>query len=156
MGWTKRQLIEEAFNEIGLASYVFDLTPDDIQDACRRMDTMVASWNGVGVRIGYPLPSSPGNSNVDSELNIPDWSYEAIFTNLSLRIANSYGKTVSQDKRVTARESYLVLLKKSVYIGIQPFPSTLPAGAGYKRWRNSRDPFLNDCWNSRLYCNSRC
>jgi len=27
MGWTKRQYVTQAFEEIGLASYVFDLTP---------------------------------------------------------------------------------------------------------------------------------
>ena len=28
MGWTKREYVEQAFEEIGLASYVFDLTPE--------------------------------------------------------------------------------------------------------------------------------
>ena len=31
MGWTKRQFIEQAFDEIGLASYAFDLGPEQMQ-----------------------------------------------------------------------------------------------------------------------------
>jgi hypothetical protein len=45
MGWTKRQFITQAFEEIGLAAYVFDLTTEQLQSALRRMDAMVAGWN---------------------------------------------------------------------------------------------------------------
>lgn len=56
MGWTKRQFVTQAFEEIGLASYVFDLTPEQLDSALRRLDTMIASWNALGIRLGYPLP----------------------------------------------------------------------------------------------------
>lgn len=74
MGWTKRQLITQAFEEIGLAAYVFDLTPEQLQSALRRMDAMVAGWNSNGVRIGYPLPSSPDSSNIDADSGVPDFA----------------------------------------------------------------------------------
>ena len=48
MGWTKRQFVAQAFEEIGLASYVFDLTPEQLQSALRRLDTMMAAWNALG------------------------------------------------------------------------------------------------------------
>ena len=33
MGYTKRQIIEEAYGELGMASYVFDLDVDVLQRA---------------------------------------------------------------------------------------------------------------------------
>jgi len=64
MSWTKRQFITQAFEEIGLAAYVFDLTAEQLDSALRRMDSMVAGWNANGVRIGYPLPGSPEDSDL--------------------------------------------------------------------------------------------
>jgi hypothetical protein len=52
MSYSKRQFVEAAFEEIGLASYVFDLQPEQIDSACRRLDTMMAQWNAVGIRLG--------------------------------------------------------------------------------------------------------
>ena len=45
MGYTKRQYIEAALTEIGLADYVFNSTPQDLQTALRRLDGMMAEWN---------------------------------------------------------------------------------------------------------------
>mgnify|MGYP003525752305 CR=1 FL=1 len=55
MGWTKRQFVTQAFEEIGLAAYVFDLTPEQLQSALRRLDSMMASWNAKGIRLGYQI-----------------------------------------------------------------------------------------------------
>ena len=51
MGWTKRQYIEQAFEEVGLAAYVFDLTPEQLQSALRKLDAMMAEWNAKGLRL---------------------------------------------------------------------------------------------------------
>ena len=99
MGWTKRQFIEQAFDEIGLASYAFDLTPEQMQSALRRLDTMIAAWNALGIRLGYPLPSSPQDSDLDEQTNVPDRSNEAIYTNLAIKLAPSYGKQVMPDTK---------------------------------------------------------
>ena len=56
MGYKKRQFISAAFEEIGLASYVFDLQPEQLQSALRRLDAMMADWNAKGIRLGYPAP----------------------------------------------------------------------------------------------------
>ena len=77
--WTKRQLITQAYEEIGLASYVFDLTPEQLESARRRMDAMVAGWNANGARISYPLPSTADGSDLDQQCTIPDYAIEAVF-----------------------------------------------------------------------------
>ena len=135
MGWTKRQFIEQAFDEIGLASYAFDLTPEQMQSALRRLDTL-------GIRLGYPLPSSPQDSDLDEQTNVPDSSNEAIYTNLAIKLAPSYGKQVMPDTKATAKESYNTLLSRAAMPVEQQMPSTMPSGAGNKPWRVYDNPFL--------------
>ena len=142
MGWTKRQFVTQAFEEIGLASYAFDLSPAQFQSALQRLDTMMAAWNALGIRLGYPLPSSPQDSDLDEQTNVPDSSLEAIYTNLAIKLAPSYGKQVMADTKVTAKESYNTLLSRATAPLEQQLPSTMPSGAGNKPWRVYDDPFL--------------
>lgn len=143
MAYTKRDIINMAFEEIGLAAYVFDLQPQQIEGALRRLDTMMATWNGKGVRLGYPLPSSLDASDPDEEMDVSDMALEAMALGLAIRIAPGYGKTVSPDTKVSAKSAYNQLLSKSAKPIEQQFDRySVPAGAGNKTWRNARDPFL--------------
>jgi hypothetical protein len=142
MGYTKRQFISAAFEEIGLASYVFDLAPEQLQSALRRLDAMIAAWNALGIRLGYPLPSSPQDSDLDEHTNVPDSSNEAIYTNLAIKLAPSYGKQVMPETKATAKESYNTLLSLAAMPMQQQLPRSMPSGAGNKPWRNSETPFL--------------
>ena len=44
MSWTKRQLLEQSFAGLGMASWQNDLEPEDINFALNFMDSMVSSW----------------------------------------------------------------------------------------------------------------
>ena len=144
MGWTKRQFVEQAFEEIGLATYTFDLSPEQMQSALRRLDAMVATWNGAGIRIGYPLPSSPQDSDLDTETNVPDMSNEAIYTNLAIKIAPTLGKVVPLETKASAKAAYQVLLQRAAMPEEMQLPGTMPAGAGNKPWRDQGDVFISD------------
>lgn len=144
MSWTKRQFVVAGFSEIGLASYVFDLTPAQLQAALDRLDAMMGTWNGQGIRLGYPLPSTPGSSSLDEVTNVPDSANETIFQNLAIRLAGGYGKSVSPDTKAAAFAGYNAMLGHAM--GAPPemqMPGTMPAGAGNKPWRNTGQPFLN-------------
>lgn len=143
MGWTKREFVTQAFEEVALASYVFDLQPEQLQSALRRLDAMMAAWNAKGIRLGYPLPSSPGSSDLDQETDVPDAANETIYTNLGMRIAGSMGKTVSPETKLAAKTGYDTLLIDAAYPAQQQMPSGMPAGAGHKQWRNNNTPFLD-------------
>lgn len=131
--WTKKQIIEQAFEEIGLASYIFDITADQLESALRRLDLMVASWQARNIQIGYPLPASPGNSNIDEEIQTSLNNNEALVLNLAVRLAPAYGKSVSPDTKATAKLLYDQLLIEAAMPFEQQFVRTLPLGAGYKR-----------------------
>lgn len=139
-GWTKEQLIEHAFAEIGLAPDVFNVAPEQIQRALRSLDAMMATWNGKGIRLGYPLPSSPDDSNIAQDSGIPDAANETVYLNLAIRIAPGVGKQVSPDTKISARAGYDVLLARAAFPPQQP-SKNMPAGAGNKPWRRVT-PFM--------------
>lgn len=141
MAWTKRQLITQAFEEIGLASYVFDLDADQLESAKRRMDTMMAAWSRKGIRLGYALPSSPMDSDIDDDSGLPDTATEAVYLNLGLKIGPSFGKTVSLETKIAAKRAYDELLIAVAFPAEMQLPGTLPRGAGSK---NIDYPFVDE------------
>jgi hypothetical protein len=142
MGYSKRQFITAALEEIGLASYVFDLQPEQLETARRRLDAMMADWNGKGIRLGYPIPSSPQDGSIDEETNVPDSAYEAIICSLGIRLAPSYGKTVMAETKIVAKQGYDILLQRATYPLEKQLPNTMPSGAGNKPWRVYDNPFV--------------
>lgn len=141
MGWTKQQIVEEAYSELAISGYVFDISPEELQTGLRRLDTMLATWNGKGIRLGYPLPSSPADSDLDQDSNLPDSALETVYLNLAIRLAPGNGKQISQDTRNSAKAGYDVLLARAAMPPQVQLPATLPVGAGNKPWRTD-NPFM--------------
>jgi hypothetical protein len=139
MSYTKRQLVDAAMAEIGLASYAFDLMPEQRESALRRLDSLMAEWNARGLRLGYPVPDNPANSDIDVDSNIPDAAWEAVITNLALRLAPSYGKQVNIETKVTARHSLNTILARAALPAEMKLPS-MPSGAGNKSIDNPFTP----------------
>lgn len=139
MSWTKRQFVMQAFEEIGYSSYIFDLEPEQLQSALRRLDSMMGTWNGKGIRVGYPLPSSPELSELDTETEVQDSANEAIYLNLAIRIAPTVGKTVSPETKKSAKAAYNQLLALMTKPTEMRLPTTLPSGAGNKGWTTDKE-----------------
>jgi hypothetical protein len=142
MAYTKRQFVEAALTEIGLASYVFDIQPEQLEYARRRLDAMMADWNGKGIRLSYPIPASPEQGSLAEETNVPDSANEAVILNLAVRLAPSYGKQIMPDTRLVAKAAYDTVLQRATAPIELQFPDTLPSGAGNKYWRDADDPFM--------------
>lgn len=139
MGYTKRQFVEAALEEIGIASYAFDVNSDQLQSAVRRLDVMLETWNAQGIRIAYEIPTEPENSSLDTGSGVPDSANEAIITNLAIKLAPSYGKSVSVDTKITARKAYNALLSLNSAPLEMQLPGTLPRGAGHKPYRSGNN-----------------
>lgn len=142
MSWTKRAYIEQAFEEIGLAGYIFDLSPEQLQSAARRLDSMMLTWDAKGIALGYPFSASPENIDIDQETNLPTAANEAVYLNLSLRLGPGFGKTVPAETRTNAKLAYDAILALAAMPRERQFPDTMPAGAGNKPWRTHNDAFL--------------
>lgn len=148
-GYTKRQFIEKAFEEIGYASYVYDLEPEQLESALFKLDAMVATWNSVGIKLNYPLPESPGNSDLDQSSNVPDLANEAVIFNLAVKLAPSIGKVISPDTKKSARSAYLRMLTRFASPQQMKFPNTLIAGAGNRNY-SSDSTFILSADNNVL------
>lgn len=142
MSWTKRQFVVQAFDEIGLASYVFDLSPEQMDSALRRLDSMMAAWNAKGIRLGYPIPGNPQDSSLEEGTGVPDSANEAVYMGLAVRLAPGFGKVVSPDTKSAAKQGYDTLLSRAAMPMEQQLPGSMPAGAGNKPWCKNDGPFL--------------
>lgn len=129
MPWTKRQLIESAFEEAGLATFAFDLTPEQLESACRRLDAMMAGLNQQGLQIGYNVSSAP---DPDQDSGLPDGAYEMVMAGLAIRLAPSYGKQISPDTKFAYQRGLDALKVQAAYPQNIPIPAGYPVGAGYK------------------------
>lgn len=142
MGYSKRQFINAAFEEIGLARYAFDIAPEQEESALRLLDSMMAEWDSTGIRLGYPLPDSPGYSEINQATGVPDAAYEAIRTNLACKLAPQFGKQVLPATMRSAAVSMNALRTRFAQIPSMQFPRGVPVGAG-NRWQTAfNQPFL--------------
>lgn len=139
--WTKADLIQQAFSEIGLSSYSFNTAPEDFDTALRTLDSMMATWDSRGFRLGYALPSSPAESNVADESGLPDTAHEAVYLNLAIRIAPSFGKMVSPDTRSAAKQAYDAMLATFTFPPEQASRSMV-SGAGNRHRYGSGRTFI--------------
>ena len=142
MSWTKKQIITQAFGELGLAAYVFNLTPDELADAQRRLDTMMGIWTSKNIIFTtvYPQPTSYGSGSIDADTNAPDDALEPMYLNLAIRLAPSFGKNPSPDTKAAAKAGLNTLLAQYV-VGTEMSLCETVLGAGNK---TPLDPFVRD------------
>lgn len=134
MAWTKRQLVESAFEELALAGYVFDISPEEQSAMLRKLDAMLATWEGRGIQIGYAFPATPDDSSLSDPSGIPDSAAETVYLNLAIRAAPSHGKQISPDTKRAAAEGLAVLQAAAARPRQQQYSGMLPVGAGNRSY----------------------
>lgn len=134
MALTKQFFIEKAFNEIGLASYVFDMQPEDWQAALSTANGLFGAWMGDGILLGnWPIYDDPDEDWIGSPVQIPYTNWMAMWTNLGIALAPNVGKSPEGPTIALARLMYRTLLNRRVVIPEMKRPSTMPIGAGWNR-----------------------
>lgn len=141
--WTKRTLVEEAYAELALANWVWDLQPEEIQWAVNRMDMMLSLWAAKGINVGYPLSDGSG-SDPEQSCEVLAFAVPAIVLNLARSIATGKGKQLSQIPETlrAARDALSFLETMAAQPGTLQKPYYLPVGAGSKPWRYYWGPFI--------------
>ena len=137
MSWTKKQLILAALEEIGQGDSEFEATPAELESGLNRLDGMMAEWDRRGIKIGFPLSYTKGESDINGLSNVPTGTNEAVITNLAIRLAPSYGKVPSRETKVTAKNSLNAVLSGTGITTppLRGLPAGVPLGAGNKTWR---------------------
>lgn len=123
---TKAELVASALREIGLADYEFDISTEETTSGVSRLNQMMAMWSDKGIRLSYNYAGASAD-----ESGLPGIAEEAVFTNLALRLAPSYGKQVDPGVRALAKFALNALMSESTYPRERQL-SGLPVGAGYK------------------------
>ena len=142
MSWSKKQLLIQSFTEIGLADYVYDLTPQEMNSALLVMETLIAEWEGLGIRLNYPICFEPSDANINADSGLPMYAIAAVYLNTAVRIAASYGKVVQKETILNADTALRTLYVSFTQPPLMQYPGTIPAGAGNKYWRYNGDPFV--------------
>lgn len=124
---TKRALLETALEEFGITSS-FDVEPEELQRGLTRLNRLAAQWDGQGIRVGFNL-----GGGIEDDAGIPDTAEEAFSSNLAVRWAPAFGKTVSQDTRLAARTAWNALYVARGLKPQSPRNPALPIGAGNRR-----------------------
>lgn len=142
MAYAKRWFVTKAFAKVGLAEYAFDLQPEQLQEALEILDSMMATWDGKGIRVGWSIPNAEGESSLDDQVDVPYFAREAIFLQAGIRLGPNFGKTISAEHKLNAKLALDDLMCFTARPVPQQFPDTMPSGAGNKPWRTVDNPFL--------------
>lgn len=137
---TKQEIVQAALEEIGIASWAFDIQPEQYKSAAQRMDDMVAEWQANGILLGFNMG---GDLAEDSGLVGKDVS--AVKLNLAARSASSYGKVPSAELKLAAANAYQTLVVDWARPRPRGIPGGVPLGAGRgERFSQPRDlsPFV--------------
>jgi hypothetical protein len=132
---TRAQILADAFEAIGIADYVFNVTPTEAASARRGLDSMLAQWGAEGVALGYtPSDETAGSDAV--EMTTPVWADKAISNNLAVHIAPGFGKTPLAETKRAAKVGYGLCVAKTLKTPreVRPVPIR---GAGDSRWFRS-------------------
>lgn len=141
MSWTKRQILDEAFTELGIGN-AFDVSPEEQQTAIRRLDTMMATWEGLGIRLGYAMSNTPDEGDLDDDSGLPVGAVETVYLNLAKRLAPQFGKQLNMATLSAAAAGYSTLLRAAAQPIEQQLRAGLPLGAGNKGWRTPGQVFV--------------
>jgi hypothetical protein len=134
MSTTKRQIVLDAFEEASIASFVFDLRPEELQSVLRRCERMIAAWHSRGITIPYSFGESP-DADLDEDSGLPLGNIEAVVENLALIVCSLFGKQVPASLAASAAQSYAALLADGVKNAdaSRPVRANMPVGAGNRQ-----------------------
>lgn len=135
---TKSNIVNDAFGELGLSSYVFTLQPEDLNLALTRLEALVAELDVAGIELNWSYAADVSSVSGNVEVDIPPYAYSGIVAQLAINLASSFGKVPSPTTLISAKKGYEAMLAVSAL----PYPIAsnryVPLGSGNKGWRSRR------------------
>lgn len=126
-GPPKRQIIELAFGEIGIAGYEFSLTPEMINDALLRLNALMREWPYNLLKYEQP---TYGVGSADEGSGISFEYLNAVSAALALRTAPVLGATLSTEAKANLAKAVSVLHAQIATIPTMPRAPHTPRGMG--------------------------
>lgn len=146
MSYTRRGLIEGAYAELAIAGWVWDLAPEEMNWANQRLDLMLGTWDGEGLRLGIAIANSETPPDLNEESGCPSWATEAVILNLAVRLAAGKGKALSQQTVMRADSAMRSIRTRSAIPQPLAFPGGVPMGQGNRTYggRNFTPAYVRD------------
>lgn len=139
---TKRTLVNMVFEEMGLAGYEFDATPEEQASVMRRMDAIMGELRMQEINLNYNFPLALGGGDLDDAAGIPDETANAVVLLVALRAMTPIGKSMSNESRVAYSQALSALRTAYAIIPERPLPNATIRGAGSKPW-GTWQPFMS-------------
>ena len=137
MAWTKRAIVETAYEEIGVSAALgYDVTPEQMALGLSRLDALMEELYQQGYRLTYNAPAEYRGGDLDDDSGIPAGANQAVYLSLALRLAPTIGRQVSMETKAAHRTAM-----NAIAIGPATLPTVrrdtdaVPAGAGNLRVR---------------------
>lgn len=111
---TKKDIINLAFEEIGIAYYNFDIQPEQYISALKRLDSMMSVWQSKRLELDYLLSDPITGSSLEDEAILSDKAIKPVYSNLALDLCPTFGKNPSLINIKNANLSYKNLINTSV------------------------------------------
>lgn len=139
---TKKGIVEQAFNELALTSYVFQLQAEDIQQGLSLLESRIAQFDAQGIFLNWPFADDPLAVNGNDEIELPFYALSGVVAQLAIDLSSHYGKTVTSATMLRAQVGF----QSMIAIGAIPDEVAqnrrAPLGSGNKPWRMYRT-FVN-------------
>ena len=133
---TKRDIVDEAFELLGMSGYNLDDSPEDSQSVLLSLDNMMAGMQNGSYDFGYILADDVTESYLGDDSGIKRDALSGISHKLALRICNKFGKQPSPLLYKEADDAYNEML--TIYQQIPEVAystDNIVLGAGNKvRW----------------------
>lgn len=124
-GRPKQTIIEMAFEELTISGFEFDITPDEVAKALRRLNVLMAELPVIG----YNFPLEEDGSAAEAS-GLLETDVQAVVALLAIRLAPMIGKTLSPEFRSAANRSMSVLRAKYTKIAELDYAPLTVRGAG--------------------------
>jgi hypothetical protein len=144
MAWSKGDIVDQAYAELALAGFEWDITPAEKTWALQKLDLMMAGLLGRQVNVGYSFGMSPTDTSLSQDSGLRLMFVEPVYMMLALRICAGKGKTTPISTASNARGAFNSLLAWVArnQVEQQQLPNRLGRGAGNKPWRTVNQPFM--------------
>lgn len=135
---TKVDRINGAYSQLRISGLTVNPTPEDLQLALDRLESMMHEWQARNMGVGYFFEDSP-DPNTASGVDRKYW--QAIETCLAVRLCADFNKTPSPFLVAQANQSasFVSSQAASSLIKEVPYPNRQPRGSGnsgrYNRWQ---------------------
>lgn len=129
----KVDLINDAYSMLRISGMTVDPTPEDLEIALLRLETMMDEWQSRNIDIGYFFEDEP---DPNTECGVLRAFWHAIASNLALRLTPDFNKQLHPILLAQARQAYSNMSGRVARARINQiqYPRRQARGSGSTRW----------------------